>query len=135
MSQRWIDVAAGAIVSAEKDKVLLARRRADQHQGNLWEFPGGKIEAGESADTALIRELTEEISITATSLSELIVVEHDYGDKAVRLHVFIVNAFIGEPTGLEGQTLRWVSVDELHAYRFPDANVPIVSALLKVLND
>ena len=113
--------------------MLLALRRADQHQGNLWEFPGGKIESNESATAALIRELGEEIAITATSLSELIVVEHQYNDKAVRLHVFMVNEFLGEPQGLEGQTLRWVTVSELDDYSFPDANVPIVRALVDVL--
>lgn len=123
-------MAAGAIVSAQRDKVLLARRRADQHQGNLWEFPGGKIESDESAEAALVRELIEEIDIAATSLSQLIVVEHDYGDKAVRLQVFVVTEFSGDPVGVEGQTLRWVPIDELNEYSFPEANVPIVEALV-----
>lgn len=135
MNPRWIEVAAGAIVSPERNSVLLALRRADQHQGNLWEFPGGKLEAGEEADAALVRELAEEIAISVTSLSELIVVEHDYGDKAVRLHVFIVNEYNGKPAGLEGQSLRWVPLGELTDYPFPDANVPIVTALMQALGD
>jgi len=130
MSKLWIDVAAGAILNSNGEKVLLAKRDAKQHQGNLWEFPGGKLEADEPATDALIRELQEELGITPIEIENLIVVEHDYGDKAVRLHVFTVRQFSGTPMGREGQPLQWVAVGELANYAFPEANVPIVEALV-----
>lgn len=131
MVKPWVEVAAGAILSTDHNEVLLAFRQADQHQGNLWEFPGGKIEPGEPPNLALARELLEEIGISIGVVSELMVVEHDYGDKAVRLHVFAVQSFTGQPKGLEGQTLKWVPLAELLSYDFPEANVPIVEALLQ----
>jgi len=130
MAKRWVDVAAGVVLSAEGDKVLLALRQADQHQGNLWEFPGGKLEPDEAAAAALARELQEEIDVIVSEVRELMVIEHDYGDKAVRLHVFVVESFNGQPMGLEGQRLQWVPLLELASYDFPEANVPIVKALL-----
>jgi len=125
-----LDVAAGAVLSADKSEVLLALRRADQHQGNLWEFPGGKLEANETAEQALRRELHEEIGIYARSITPLLIVEHEYVDKAVRLHVFTVEEFRGEPQSLEGQPLQWVALAELRSYAFPAANTAIVDALL-----
>ncbi len=129
----WVVVAAGAILSADRQQVLLAKRRADQHQGDLWEFPGGKIEPNESADLALARELQEEIGITVETSSPLVTVEHEYSDKAVRLDVFLVERFSGEPTGLEGQTVAWVPLTDLSNYQFPEANVRIVQALRQAL--
>jgi len=126
----WLEVAAGAILSNARDEVLLALRKADQHQGNLWEFPGGKLEPNEAPSDALARELSEEIGIKVSSLNELTLVEHQYSDKSVRLHVFVVEAYSGEPVGLEGQTLRWVPMSELSSYDFPAANLPILEALL-----
>lgn len=134
MSQTWIDVAAGAILSADGQSVLLAKRSAKQHQGNLWEFPGGKLEPDEPAIDALSRELQEELGITPNKVENLLVVEHDYGDKSVRLHVFIVRSFIGVPEGREGQPLQWVRLNELADYEFPEANVPIVKALVAAQN-
>lgn len=123
-----IHVAVGAIV---KDGcVLLAKRAAHQHQGGLWEFPGGKVEAGELIQTALIRELEEELAITATEFKPLIQICHQYSDKSVLLDVWRVLDFEGEPRGVEGQPLEWVSFEQLHNYEFPAANKPIVSALL-----
>jgi len=129
MSQTWIDVAAGAILSGDGQSVLLAKRGAKQHQGNLWEFPGGKLEPDEPATVALNRELQEELGITPDHVEELLTVEHDYFDKSVRLHVFIVRSFTGVPEGREGQPLQWAALSELSDYSFPEANVPIVNAL------
>jgi len=131
-SAGYLNVAAGAVLSADGQKILLARRRADQHQGNLWEFPGGKLESAESAAQALCRELREEINIKVQDFSPLLVIEHQYVDKAVRLHVFVVKSFAGEPRSLEGQKLCWVLRSELPNYAFPEANVPIVDALLGI---
>jgi 8-oxo-dGTP diphosphatase len=122
-----IHVAAGVIVNA-KGEILIAKRLADSHQGGLWEFPGGKLEAGETAEQALIRELNEELGIVATSLEPLIQIRHDYSDKSVLLDVLRVTEFEGEAYGKEGQPIRWVSAKSLNDFEFPAANVPIVSA-------
>ncbi len=123
-----IDVAV-AVVRDGEGRVLLTRRREDAHQGGLWEFPGGKREAGESIAAALARELREELAIELRSHAPLLTVEHDYGDKRVRLDVQLVHEFGGDPVPCEGQPMRWVSVLELSDYAFPKANVPIVEQL------
>lgn len=117
-----------AAVIRQNDRILIARRADHQHQGGLWEFPGGKVESDESVETALARELHEELGITPVDAEPLIRIEHDYADKSVCLDVWTVSRFAGEPHGREGQPLRWVSVDELSHYAFPAANLPIVMA-------
>ena len=122
-------VAAGVIV--RDDKVFLALRKPDQHQGNLWEFPGGKCEADELPEHALSRELQEECGIKVTNCSLLETISHDYADKHVALHFFKVTGFEGEPVGKEGQSVAWVPFSELGDYQFPEANQAIVDKLLK----
>lgn len=117
-----------AAVIRRDDRILIARRAAHQHQGGLWEFPGGKVEPGEAVDAALVRELKEELDITPTAFSPLIRIEHDYPDKSVCLDVWTVTGFAGEPHGREGQPLAWVAVDDLASFDFPAANRPIVTA-------
>lgn len=123
-----IHVAVGAIVC--DDRVLLAKRGEHQHQGGLWEFPGGKVEASEDVQTALTRELKEELDILPTKISPLIQISHQYADKAVMLDVWRVEGFSGEPRGVEGQPLEWVAISDLRQIEFPAANKPIVSALM-----
>lgn len=127
---RQIHVAAGVILGAG-DTVLLALRPLDKHQGGLWEFPGGKVEAGESVEAALARELHEELALEVLACEPLLVTEHDYGDKQVRLDVWLVTQHTGEPQGREGQDLAWVALPALPDYTFPAANLPIVTALLQ----
>lgn len=122
-----IHVAAAVIRGADR-RILIARRPEDKHQGGLWEFPGGKVEAGEAVEVALARELEEELGIRPTAARPLIQVRHDYPDKQVLLDVWEVSAFSGEPHGAEGQPLAWVSSAELADYQFPAANRPIVAA-------
>jgi len=107
---------------------LISLRHADLHQGGLWEFPGGKIEASETAEQALARELKEELNITVTAATPLITVNHQYPDRLVRLNVFLVEQFSGEAKSLEGQPLKWVAPNELEHYAFPAANQPIITA-------
>lgn len=122
-----VHVAAGVIRSSD-GHVLIARRPLDKHQGGFWEFPGGKVEAGETAETALARELAEELGISVTASRPLIQVSHDYPDKQLLLDVWEVLAFSGEPHGAEGQPLAWVDPEELPGFSFPAANRPIVTA-------
>ena len=119
---------AAAVIRGTNGRILIARRADTQHQGGLWEFPGGKVEAGESVEAALGRELKEELGIVVEAARPLIKVQHDYPDKHVLLDVWEVSAFSGEPHGAEGQPLAWVSPRELADYAFPEANQPIVAA-------
>ncbi len=122
-----LHVAAGVIRSGD-GHVLIAKRPQDKHQGGLWEFPGGKVEAGETAEAALARELAEELGISVAAARPLIKVRHDYPDKQVLLDVWEVLAFSGEPHGAEGQPLAWVHPEDLPGFSFPAANRPIVTA-------
>ncbi|MEP4485725.1 MAG: 8-oxo-dGTP diphosphatase MutT [Halioglobus sp.] len=128
-----IHVAVGVIIDAD-NRILIARRNNEAHQGGLWEFPGGKVEAQETIQIAMARELHEELGIEIGSLAPLLEVRHDYGDKQVLLDVHVVRNFSGEPEGREGQPLKWVSVDELPQFEFPAANVPIVEAVQNLLS-
>jgi 8-oxo-dGTP diphosphatase len=121
-------ILVAAAVIRREGKILIAQRPQDKHQGGLWEFPGGKVEEGEPVQQALVRELEEELGITATSARPLIRITHDYPDKSVCLDVWEVSAFTGEAHGREGQPVRWVSDDELAGYEFPAANHPILAA-------
>lgn len=117
------------MVRSSSGHVLIARRPAGVHQGELWEFPGGKFEAGESPRVALARELAEELAITVRSTRPLCVIDHSYTDKHVRLHVQLVEDFIGQPHGAEGQPLIWVKPFDLWRYQFPTANRAILRHL------
>jgi len=123
-----VHVAAAAIFDSQ-GRVLIARRPAHVDQGDLWEFPGGKLEPGESVEEALCRELWEEIHIRPTAYRPLIRVPYQYPGKRVLLDVWRVDAFTGTPHGREGQPVRWVGLDELTGYSFPAANRPIVAAV------
>jgi 8-oxo-dGTP diphosphatase len=127
MRMKRIHVAAAVIRSAD-GRVLIARRAPEKHQGGLWEFPGGKVEQGESVYSALVRELREELGIGVTAARPLIQVRHDYPDKQVLLDVWLVTAFDGQAHGAEGQPLAWVTAEDLPFYEFPAANRPIITA-------
>ncbi len=119
---------AAAVIPDHAGNILIARRADHRHQGGLWEFPGGKIEAGEPVEVALARELEEELGIGVIKARPLIRIPHDYGDKRVLLDVWRVEAFEGEPHGREGQPVRWVRAERMSDYAFPAANKPIVTA-------
>ncbi len=120
---------AVAVVVNERNEVLLALRPEDKHQGGLWEFPGGKVEAGEGVVQALERELLEEVGIGVKQARPLIQIRHHYGDKSVWLDVWRVERFDGEAHGREGQAVEWVAPERLHERRFPAANRAIVTAV------
>ena len=118
------------LAQSENNHILIARRADHLHQGGLWEFPGGKVEKGETHHQSLVRELQEEINITITSASPMMQISLDYIDKSVTLDIWKVIEFEGNPEGAEGQEIRWVSMDELRDYDFPAANQPILQKLL-----
>lgn len=126
--RKQVHVAVGVIRNHD-GRILVARRSADQHLGGLWEFPGGKVEAGESVKQALARELHEELDINVLAQTALCCIQHDYNDKSVLLDVWIVTEFSGTAQGKEGQPLRWLFPHELEHTDFPQANRAIIRAL------
>ena len=126
--EKRVHVAVG-VISDGGDKVLIARRAEHLHQGGLWEFPGGKVEAGETVEQALTRELQEELAISISAFEPLLAIAHDYQDKSVLLDVWWISSFSGEPSGRQGQPLRWAAITELRQLDFPAANKAIVNAL------
>ncbi len=122
-----LHVAVGVIKNTH-GQILISLRKPTLHQGSLWEFPGGKLEWGETALQALIRELNEELAITALAPTPLMSIKHHYPDLTVQLHVFLVEQFSGHAKGHEGQTIKWVTADELANYQFPAANQAIIMA-------
>lgn len=130
-----IHVVAAVIVHADRQSIFISRRADHLHQGGLWEFPGGKVEAGENAESALARELFEELDIAVQAARPFMQVEHDYPDKQVLLDIWQVDSFTGTARGKEGQQCRWVGLQELHndqLFEFPAANQPILKRLLEV---
>ena len=126
-----VHVAVGVLID-DGGRVLITRRASDAHQGGLWEFPGGKVEVGESVLEALDRELQEELGTAVLSSEPLLEIRHDYSDKSVLLDIHRVTEWRNEPRGLEGQPLAWVGIADLDAYEFPAANVAIVEKLKAV---
>ena len=121
--------AAVGVIQRADGFVLLAKRPENKPWAGWWEFPGGKIEAGETAEHALIRELKEEIGIEATTLYPWIIRTFDYPEKTVVLHFFRVTAWQGEPQSLEFQELTWQHPNHLTVSPMLPANVPISAAL------
>ncbi|HNP63749.1 MAG TPA: 8-oxo-dGTP diphosphatase MutT [Woeseiaceae bacterium] len=122
------NVAAG-ILCDSKGRVLIAERRGDGPFHGLWEFPGGKIAPGESAERALSRELAEELGIEVTESSSFMNLRHEYDDRIVSIEFFIVSRWKCKPVGREGQELRWVPSEFLDAAKLLPADQPVVAAL------
>lgn len=126
-NQNTLHVAVAVIRNSE-GKTLIAQRPQHLHKGGYWEFPGGKVEPGESVEQALHRELREELAIDITKAQPLITIPYSYPEHNVLLDVWQVTEFEGEARGCEGQPLVWASSDQLDQYRFPEANYPIIRA-------
>jgi 8-oxo-dGTP diphosphatase len=121
---------AAAVLRDAAGRVLIAQRPAGTHMAGYWEFPGGKLRADEAPAQALARELFEELGVEVGACRELLQLRHDYPDRRVELHVFCVERFAGDPRGLEGQALRWVTTCALMDEALLPADRPIVEALL-----
>lgn len=129
MSANQVVHAAVAVLMREDGMVLLGNRPEGKAWAGWWEFPGGKIEAGEVPVDALQRELDEELGVHATEVYPWLVRTFDYPEKTVKLHFFIVKAWQGEPVGREGQQLSWQNPACLTVEPMLPANTPILSAL------
>jgi mutator protein MutT len=126
--RRTIHVVAGVLIDAA-DRVLLAQRPEGKHLAGGWEFPGGKLEPGETRYEALVRELKEELGIEVLAAGPLIRARHQYPARDILLDVWVVTEYRGEPEGLDGQALRWCARADLPAAKLLPADRPIVTAL------
>jgi 8-oxo-dGTP diphosphatase len=124
-----VHVAVAVIVNSQQE-ILLAKRLDHLHQGGKWEFPGGKVEQGETVSDALKRELKEEVNVDVISSSPFMQISHDYPDKQVLLDIHLVSDFNGQAQGLEQQQICWVAKADLINYEFPEANKPILDKIL-----
>lgn len=124
-----VHVAVGVVI--RNGRVLIARRPEHAHQGGLLEFPGGKVEPGETVQQALVREMYEEtgLQLIANDLQPVIGIHHDYGDKRVFLDVWTTTSAAGQAESREGQPVQWLLPDELQDTDFPEANRPVIRAL------
>lgn len=128
MPVNHFDVAAG-ILCDESGRILISERLGDGPFHGLWEFPGGKIVAGETAPEALSRELAEELGIEVTACSSFMNLRHEYHDRVVAIEFFLVSEWNSDPVGREGQELRWVPTEQLDADELLPADMPVVAAL------
>ena len=129
-----IRVVAAALYD-RRGQVLIAERPLGKHLAGRWEFPGGKIDAGESEEAALRRELREELGVAVGKARPLVSLSHDYADRRIEIALWIVEDFSGEPSGLDGQRLKWVSPAKLHDEDMLEADVPFIRALQRLYNE
>ena len=127
-------VAAAALVDVD-GRVLIARRPEGKHMGGLWEFPGGKVGAGETPEAALIRELREELAIDVTEacLAPLSFASHAYDDFHLLMPLFVCRRWEGTVRPVEGQEVKWVPPVRLRDYPMPPADAPLIPILRDLL--
>ncbi len=134
MSANIVLVAACALVDVD-NRVLLAQRPEGKSMAGLWEFPGGKVEAGERPEQTLIRELKEELGITVDEacLAPLTFASHAYADFHLFMPVYVCRKWEGTVTATEGQQLAWVRPNRLRDYDMPPADIPLIPHLQALL--
>ena len=125
-----IDVAVGILLD-EANRVLIGQRVVRDRYYRKWEFPGGKFELGETAEMALQREILEETGLLIEHSEPFMLLEHDYPDRQVKLHIRLVRTFSGTLTSMEGQALKWLAIDDLLEMDFLDGNKAILEKLRK----
>ena len=118
-----------AAIIRRDGKLLITRRPDNVHLARLWEFPGGKVEAEESLEQALVREIAEEIGVQVQVLGEYFQVEHHYAERSVRLHFLDCVIVSGEPQTVLVADLRWVTPEELDNFTFPEADRELIARL------
>ena len=126
---------AALILVNEPGKILLAKRPKGKTMAGLWEFPGGKVNKGETLEDALIRECQEELDIilTPAALSLVFTVHHDYPDFHLEMPMFLARDWQGEIKGMEGQKLAWVKPEDLADYPMPPADLPLIKKIPEIL--
>ena len=134
LSNPIILVSAVALIDAD-GRILIAQRPEGKSMAGLWEFPGGKVEAGETPEAALVRELHEELGIETNEscLSPLTFASHQYDDFHLLMPLYACRRWDGQPASEEGQQLKWVRVGALKDYPMPPADEPLINALRDLL--
>jgi 8-oxo-dGTP diphosphatase len=134
VSVKLVLVAACALIDAD-DRVLIAQRPQGKAMAGLWEFPGGKIEAGERPEQTLIRELKEELGIVIKEecLAPLTFASHSYPDFHLLMHLYVCRRWQGFVEARERQQLKWVRVNDLRNYPMPPADEPLISHLAALM--
>lgn len=132
--EKIVHVAAAVLVDRD-GRILLAERPAGKNMAGLWEFPGGKVEAGETPEAALIRELSEELLIDTreSCLAPLTFVSHRYDGFHLMMYVYVCRVWKGMVTPQEGQKTAWVFARDLRQYDMPPADLPIIPVLQELL--
>jgi len=120
-----------AVIWNDQKQILIDRRLPQGTMGGLWEFPGGKIEIGETIQECIKREISEELGIEIVVGEHLITIDHTYPHLRVTLTVHHSRHLAGVPQAIECDEIRWVSLDELDNFNFPEANEEIITALRK----
>ncbi|OCG60981.1 MULTISPECIES: 8-oxo-dGTP diphosphatase MutT [unclassified Gilliamella] len=126
--KKHTEIAVG-IIRSQNCQIFITQRGEDSHLAGFWEFPGGKIEAGEIPYQTLQREIAEEVDIHIRQAQFLKTVEHSYDDRDITIYAYLVEEWDGVPFAKEGQPSRWVDQQDLNADEFPDANRPIIEML------
>jgi len=123
-------VSAVALIDAD-GRILIAQRPEGKSMAGLWEFPGGKVEPGETPEAALVRELQEELGIDtwASCLAPLTFASHTYDDFHLLMPLFACRKWQGTPQSQEGQTLKWVRANQLRDHPMPPADIPLIPIL------
>lgn len=128
-----LGVAVGILVNAD-GQLLVQQRGAGTECAGYWEFPGGKVEQGETPQQALQRELREELGIELAAMQDLTVLDHDYDHANVRLHTFICESWEGNPLGVEGQTIVWAESTAISELDLLEAAIPLLEMAIEELN-
>jgi len=131
MEKPHLDVSAAIIFNDARDKILITHRNPGGLHGDLWEFPGGKIEPDESPEECLLREIQEELGITLSHITPYVTASHEYEPFSITLHTFSCLIAEGIPRPLECQEIRWIRIEELPSHPFPEADKAIVACLLE----
>jgi 8-oxo-dGTP diphosphatase len=125
-----VHVVAGALVD-DQGRVLIAQRPPGKHLAGGWEFPGGKLVSNELPFAALVRELREELNVAVQAADPVIAYTHHYADRSVLLDLWYVTRYEGTPISAEGQAIKWVNLNELHAVELLEADKPMIEPLRK----
>ncbi len=118
-----------AALIRQDGKLLITKRPEGVHLAGLWEFPGGKQEAGETLEACLEREIREELGVRVKAGTRLVTVEHEYPSRRITLHLFQCARLEGQPRGLEGQETKWIDPKDIRRYPFPPADLQIIDHL------
>lgn len=119
------------ILCNDQAQVLIAKRMAHQAAGGLWEFPGGKVEFQELPFAALVREFKEEVGVNVIHATPFLAHQCQSSNTSILLDTWLIERFEGNPVGLEGQTVRWIHLQDLPQYNFPPGNVAILKKIMQ----